>query len=382
MNLDNKEILMECVKNGSRVQEPLIGIKGFLNSAKMGLYAPICCNRIEAAGLIDGIHVFKDSKSNKNIILDAIGFKKCQEIIEGYIEPEQYKEELNYFQHLSDYVKCLNNELYIVRNCSKKKLRELYQEAQGLKGEKGFDIEPELFVAELKSRRKLLNKLQIFKRLLLTFCLITQFQVKFKDLPVLVKMAWRLSGNDEPQYDGGTYYMALMRFQVNHPKYKKPERLNRDDLKKYIYLGVKAYGKEYFMNNHRSKIHSCEEIEWIYKGTHEIMKAIGILTPTELLHLFPVTKDFKGGRFGSKDYFWTIEKINEMSKDKPIGTERDVANVLWDYVNKDTEFFFLNWHGSLVDLRDFCVKEEPLINYYDRQNKVKGKSEKENVVYE
>lgn len=382
MNLDNKEILMKCIKNGSRVQEPLIDIKGFLNSAKLGLYAPICYNRIEAAGFIDGVHVFKDSKSNKNIILDAIGFKKCQEIIEGYIEPEQYKEELNYFQRLSDYARCLNNALYILRNSSNKKLRELYREAQDLKREKDFDIESDLFIAELKYRRRFLNKLRVLKRLPLTFYLIAQFQVKPKDFPVLVKMAWRLSGNNEPQYDGGTYYEALKRFQMNHPKYKRPERLNRDDLKKYIFLGIKAYGREHFKNHHRSRFHSCEEIDWIYNGTNGIMKAVGLLTPAELLQLFPVTKDFDSGKFGSKDYFWTIEKIKELPLNKPIGTEQDVANVLWDYVNKDTEYFFLNWHGSLVDLRDFCAKEEPLKNYYDRQEKTKRKSEKENVVYE
>ncbi len=360
MNLDNKDILMECIKNGGRVQEPLIDMNGFLDSAKLSLFAPICYNRIEVAGLIDGIHVFNDNKSNKNIILDATGFKKCQSIIEGYIGPEQYKKELDCFQSVSDYIRCLNNTLYILRNSSNKRLRELYQEAQDFKSEEGFYIEPSLFIAELKHRRQFLNKLQLIKRLPLTFHLIAQFRVRPKDLPVLVKMAWRLSGNDEPQYNGGAYYKALKRFQLNHPKYKRPERLNRDDLKKYIFLGTKTYGKEYFINRHRSKFHSCEEIEWIYNETNEIMKAIGLLTPEELLQLFPVTKDFDSGKFGSKDYFWTLEKIKALPQDKPIGTEQNVAEVLWDYVNKNTEYFFLNWHDSLCDLRDFCAKEEPL----------------------
>ena len=360
MNLDNTEILTECIKNGNKVQEPLIDMKGFLNSAKLSLYAPICYNRIEVAGLIDGIHIFNDNKSNKNIILDATGFKKCQAIIEGYIGPEQYKKELDYFQSLSDYARCLNNTLYILRNSSNKKLREMHQEVQDLKGEEDFYIDPSLFIAELKHRGQFLNKLKLIKRLPLTFHLISQFRVKPKDLPVLVKMAWRLSGNDEPEYDGGAYYEALKRFQVNHTKHKRPEHLNRDDLKKYIFLGTKAYGKEYFMNRHRSKFHSCEEIEWIYNETNEIMKAIGLLTPEELLQLFPVTKDFDSGKLGTKDYFWTMEKIKALPQDKPIGTEQKVAEVLWDYVNKSTEYFFLNWHDSLCDLRDFCAKEEPL----------------------
>lgn len=363
MNLDNTEILTECIEKGSKVQEPLIDMKGFLNSAKLSLYAPICYNRIEVAGLIDGIHVFNDDKSNKNIILDATGFKKCQAIIEGYIGPEQYKKELDYFQSLSDYVRCLNNTLYILRNSSNKRLCELHQEVQDLKREEDFYIDPSLFIAELKHRRQFLNKLQLIKRLPLTLHLISQFRVKPKDFLVLVKMAWRLSGNDEPEYAGGAYYEALKRFQVNHPKYKWPERLNRDDLKKYIFLGTKAYGKEYFMNRHRSKFHSCEEIEWVYNETNEIMKAIGLLTPEELLQLFPVTKDFDSGKFGSKDYFWAMEKIKALPKDKPIGTEQNVAEVLWDYVNESTEYFFLNWHDSLCDLRAFCDKGEPLERY-------------------
>lgn len=380
MNLDNTEILMECIKNGSKVQEPVIDMKGFLNSAKLSLYAPICYNRINVAGLIDGIHVFNDNKSDKNIILDATGFKKCQKIIEGYIGPEQYEKEVDYFQSLSDYVRCLNNTLYILRNSSNKRLRELHQEVQDLKREEYFYIDPSLFIAELKHRRQFLNKLQLIKRLPLTFHLIAQFRVKPKDFPVLIKTAWRLSGNDEPQYDGGDYYKALKRFQVNHLKCKRPERLNRDDLKKYVFLGIKAYGKEYFKIHHRSKFHSCEEIEWIYNETNEIMKAIGLLTPEELLQLFPVTKDFDSGKFGTKDYFWTMEKIKALPQDKPIGTEQNVAEVLWDYVNKSTEYLFLNWHDSLYDLRDFCVKEEPLERYH--KSHFKGIERKENVVNE
>lgn len=210
MNLDNTEILTECIKNDSKVQEPLIDIKGFLNSANLSLYAPICYNRIEVAGLIDGIHVFNDIKSEKNIILDATGFKKCQEIIEGYIGPEQYKKELDYFQSLSDYVRCLNNTLYILRNSSNKRLRELHQEVQDLKREEDFYIDPSLFIAELKHRRQFINKLKLIKRLPLTFHLLAQFRVKPKDFLVLVKMAWRLSGNDEPEYDGGAYYQSMI----------------------------------------------------------------------------------------------------------------------------------------------------------------------------
>lgn len=371
MNSDSKDILLKCIKTGSRVPEPSTSIRKLLESYKMELYTPICCNRIRALDLVDGFHIFQDSKSRGNLIMDFIGLEKCKQVIGGYIGEEECEKELIYFQSLRDYATCLNNTLYAIRKNSNKKLRELCREVQDLRETvlADSDITQELFIEELRYRKRfkswnLLNRVS-------TMCHLTSlFSVKLSAVPILVKTAWNYSGVEQPSfYNGGKYYEALIRFQVDHPRYGTPKRLKRDDLKKLIFLGVKAFGGEYQKNHQRSKIHSCEEIEWIYKRTNAVIKAIGLLTPKELVQLFPITKDFDGGKLGCKDYFWTADKIKAHSEDKPIGTKQDVADLLWDYVNKDTEWFFLNWDSSVMDLKTYCGEDAPYENYHGRRLK-------------
>lgn len=374
MSSDSKDILLEHIKNGSRVPDPVIDIKKLLDSAKVELYTPICCNRIRESEFFDGIHIFQDSKSNGNLIMDFIGLNKCKTIIEGYIGEEECEKELMYFQKLQDYATSLNNTLYAIRRNNNKELRELRQEVRDLQESElaDCDITQELFIEELKYRKRFWNRWRLLKRMSFTWQLMSQFSVKFRGIPFLIRMAWRFSGIEEQLYNGGSYYNALIRFQVEYPKYKKPEYLKRDNLKKFIFLGVKAFGGEYLKNRNRSRIKSCEEIEWLYKGTNAVMRAIGLLTPAELVQLFPITKDFDSGKYGSKDYFWTMDKIKALPQDKPIGNEQNVADLLWDYVNKDTEWFFLNWDSSVIDLKTYCEKEEPYENYHGRRLKELG----------
>lgn len=376
MNSDSRDLLLDRIKNGGRVPEPLIHVRRLLESAKMELYTPICCNRIRAAGIVDGVHIFQDSKLKGNLIMDIIGMKKCEALIGGYIGEEEYEKELADFQNLRDYATCLNNTLYAIRRNNKKKLRELQQEVRDLNGSGLTEIDPELFVEELKYRKRVWHNC-ILKRLSVTWSLMHQFSVEFWYIPFLIKTAWNYSGLEEPQfYYGGSYYEALIRFQVEHPRYAVPKHLKRDDLKRYIFLGVKAFGGEYLKHRHSSKIKSYEEIEWLYKNTNAVMKAIGLLTPEELVQLFPITKDFDGVKYGCKDYFWTMDKIKVLPQGKPIGTEQDVADLLWDYVNKDTEWFFLNWDSSIMDLKTYCGEDGPYENYHGRRLKeIKEKEE-------
>lgn len=372
MNSDSKDILLKCIKTGGRVPEPLVNVKKLLESAKMELYTPICCNRIRALDLVDEFHIFQDGKSKGNLIMDLTGLEKCKQVIGGYIGEEECEKELADFQSLQNYATCLNNILYAIRKNNNKKLRELCREVQDLKETvlADSDISKELFIEELRHRKRFLKNWSLLKRVSSMCRLTSLFSVKLRAVPILVKTAWSLSGVEQPPfYNGGVYYEALIRFQVNHPRCRKPKRLKRDDLKKFVFLGVKAFGEEYQKNRRRSKIHSCEEIEWIYKRTNAVMKAIGFLTPAELIQLFPITKDFDGGKFGSKDYFWTIDKTKPLPRDKPIGTEQDVADLLWDYVNKDTELLFLNWDSSVMDLKTYCGEDAPYENYHGRRLK-------------
>lgn len=99
------------------------------------------------------------------------------------------------------------------------------------------------------------------------------------------------------------------------------------------------------------------------------MTAIGLLTPRELMQLFPVKKDYGGEKGGYKDYFWVMEKLGELPQDKPIGSPQDVADLLWDYVNPDTEYFLMMWIHSIDDLSTYCNNHKPFKVFYSRRDK-------------
>lgn len=363
MNAESKELLIRNIKAGTRIEEPSIVIRKLLEEYKMGEYSRLFCNRIKQAGLIDGTHVMTMYGKTDEIHVDAEGLKAVKPILSGYVEPEILDGLETGLREYSGITTNLNNILYILRNQSRKELRRMQREAV-----QENEIDKDIYALELK-QRSVWNRIRRFWEYSLeVFRAAIDVRIPLRAMPVYLKVVYPFmkAGAYDPRYSGGPYYKALMRFESRHGACKE---LKRDDLIKYVYLGVKAFGSEYFELKNEPRIKSMEKIEWIHKRCQDIMEAIGELAPAQLIQLFPVTKDFKGGEYGCKDYFWTMEKLAKLPRDKPIGTEQNVADVLWDYVNHDTEFFFLNWMNAIDDMSTYCGKNEPRENFYGRRIK-------------
>lgn len=71
------------------------------------------------------------------------------------------------------------------------------------------------------------------------------------------------------------------------------------------------------------------------------------LTPREFMQLFPIEKDYHGGKYGCKDYFYTIKFIESIDADSPIGDEEKLFDFLWEYQNRETNRFLTNWLSLL-----------------------------------
>lgn len=369
MDLESKELLLKAIKEGSRVQDPLMSVEKLLAYVGAENYAPACCNRIRFVGLVDEAHIMHTNQSEKNLHMDLQGMQMCREILNGYMDPERFQQIYEYFESSDNVTRALNNILFYLRNSSKKALRKMYSEASESEALKGKCYSPDIILEELKSRR-LFRKEYLEIKMILKTCFATiWYYHQFKGLTSLVNEALSHSRLKVPMYDGGPYFRALFRFQIKYPKYKNSKKLGREDLKRFIFLGIKAFGKECFKNRDYSKIKSMERIEWIYERSHSIMTAIGLLTPMELMQMFPVTKDYGGDKGGYKDYFWAIEKLGKLPPDKPIGSPQDAADVLWNYVNQDTECFFFTWMDSIDDLKTYCNNDKPFKAFYSRRDK-------------
>lgn len=61
MEKETKEVILSHVKDGTYVSDMLFDVQKLMAKAGMELYAKPCCDRIEAAGLVDKVHVLRDS---------------------------------------------------------------------------------------------------------------------------------------------------------------------------------------------------------------------------------------------------------------------------------------------------------------------------------
>jgi len=64
------------------------------------------------------------------------------------------------------------------------------------------------------------------------------------------------------------------------------------------------------------------------------------LTPRQLVTTFPPEKRYDGHRFQCKDYFFTMEAVNSLPLDEPIGEA--IHDLLWDYDNGDTKILYVS----------------------------------------
>lgn len=367
MRADHKERLIQCIKNNDIIARPMLVIGKMLEQEKVGLFTNSCYNRIRDAGFIDDVHIIEDFCG---LSADLAGLKKARMILEGYIEPEmlsKYEEAIQYQEELTDY---LNNTLYVLRHQDRKGLKKMYREALSVEKGKEPTVCPELISLEI-SQRRWWSKVQRSLRYLKTVCrAIIDTQMPIRGIPLYLTLVFppRKVGKYDPGYGGGKYYKALKRFEAAHEGQK---HLSHDDLKRYVFLGINAFGKEYLRNERKSK--SFYEIKWKYDQCHRIMEALGRITPRELMQMFPVEKKYDGSRWNEKDYFYTMERLKGL--DKPIGTEQEAACIFWDYTNTALDFFFLNWMDSVDDLKIYVGDEEPRKKWrvaMDKRYKIEG----------
>lgn len=50
------------------------------------------------------------------------------------------------------------------------------------------------------------------------------------------------------------------------------------------------------------------------------------------MNSYTITKIYQGGRWETKDYFYTLERLSTIQMDEPMGTTfEDVLSLIWEY---------------------------------------------------
>jgi len=124
-----------------------------------------------------------------------------------------------------------------------------------------------------------------------------------------------------------------------------PEQEYKPVFKKLIVYGVK------YINAHEPQNYTRENVENKFEFADTIMSMMADLTPKEFMNLFPISKEYDGHRWGTKDYFYTMEHVKKLSLDEPIGEKID--DFLWNYTNHEVNAFLVNLLCFASDLRRF-----------------------------
>ena len=73
-----------------------------------------------------------------------------------------------------------------------------------------------------------------------------------------------------------------------------------------------------------------------------IFGVLGCLTLRNFVNTFPIEKYYKGEKWEEKDYFYTMEVLNDMDWDKPIGRDK-LSELLWDYENEELRHAYIEF---------------------------------------
>lgn len=112
MEKETKEVVLSHIKDGTYVSDMMFDIQKLMARADMELYAKPCCDRIEAAGLVDKVHVMRIPTSPWKLQVDADGMEACREILEAYLQPEYLNEMHEIIKGCRDWTISVNNMLY------------------------------------------------------------------------------------------------------------------------------------------------------------------------------------------------------------------------------------------------------------------------------
>ena len=110
---------------------------------------------------------------------------------------------------------------------------------------------------------------------------------------------------------------------------------DNNNLKQMSYYGIKAVNEIL-----KDEIYDYKELSEMFEVIEAIKIAISLLTPNELITVFPIEKRYDGEKYQIKDYYFTLEKLQQIGMNNIIRGRID--ELLWDYQNKDIMDFQLN----------------------------------------
>jgi hypothetical protein len=126
----------------------------------------------------------------------------------------------------------------------------------------------------------------------------------------------------------------------------------KEKMKQYIFLGVKVAIME-----QKPKVPGMDYVTARIKLFEYLQELMSTLTPAELFTIFPLKKEYDGKKWQTKDYFYSMQSLEEFGLDTRIGDS--IQDVLWEYWNDDIRQFVVGRMSVYDDLQR--LRGEPTI---------------------
>ncbi|MDD9149230.1 hypothetical protein OYT88_11765 [Sporolactobacillus sp. CQH2019] len=106
-----------------------------------------------------------------------------------------------------------------------------------------------------------------------------------------------------------------------------------DDFSREEKMRMAILSVKYLINRDKPKQQTPDDVENLMNFIFMVDEYLGQFTPREFMRVFPVDKEYDGEKYGSKDYFYTMNYLKSLDMDKPIG-RKNLSSFLWDYMNR------------------------------------------------
>lgn len=149
---------------------------------------------------------------------------------------------------------------------------------------------------------------------------------------------------------GRQYHNSVLQ-AIRKNKDMKMADYPQEDLMKISFSGIKYIDsiREIRRENKRvgtDYVQTLEEAQTAFQLINAIFTVCGYLTLKNFVTTFPVEKYYDGAKWEEKDYFYTMEVLNKMDWDKPIGRD-GLSELLWDYNNSDLRHAYIEFTTAM-----------------------------------
>lgn len=126
-------------------------------------------------------------------------------------------------------------------------------------------------------------------------------------------------------------------------KHKSIDEWSQDELMKVALCGVKYINSAIEIDAINHRLDSTYQTSFEVKQNSfnlidGLFGIIGRIKLGNLIKIFPIDKTYDGDKWGSKDYFFTMDVLKEKGLDNAVGRD-GVFDLMWDYENRDLREF-------------------------------------------